>query len=48
MTMQATISVRIPDELHERLSAFARDAGVTVSEYVRRIIIDGKTGNVKT
>ena len=48
MTKQAMISVRIPDELHERLSDSARDAGVTVSEYVRRIIIDGKTENVKT
>ena len=47
MTKQAMISVRIPDEWHERLFDLARNHGVTVSEYVRRIITDTETGNVK-
>jgi len=38
MSKQAMISVRIPDDLHARLHVAAREAGMTVSEYVRRII----------
>ena len=38
MSKEATISVRIPDDLYARLHVAAREAGMTASEYVRRII----------
>ncbi|UXA12061.1 BrnA antitoxin family protein [Mycobacterium sp. SMC-8] len=34
------ISVRIPDDLRDRIRAQARAEGVTMSAYVRRLISD--------
>lgn len=39
MSKQAMISVRIPDALYDQLCEAARGAGLTVSEYVRRIVV---------
>ena len=38
MSKNAVINVRIPDNLRDKLRERARADGVSVSEYVRRII----------
>lgn len=43
MSKDGLISVRIPDELRDRVRALAQAEGVTMSEYVRAIITPDET-----